>query len=207
MQKLYPHKRTIQIEISSRMVEAGNRLQRRLGVPDGQVIWIVADVCDIELKGMDFIYFYRPVRPEGKGRTLPQGISLLFISYSCVSVQFSFDELYQPWMHDEVLPSIFLFLWSSFDSPIQVIEAGLYHLSTHDWLEPISKLLDTVTGFAVNLLYSQNISGIKALVHEVNCHPDLLETIFENGPFNDIHSSIPRQYAHVTVQNAVARVV
>jgi len=69
LQKLYPHKRTVQIEISSRMVEAGKHLQRWLEIPDDRVEWIVADVCDVVPSNMDFIYLYRPVRPEGKGKT------------------------------------------------------------------------------------------------------------------------------------------
>jgi len=68
LQKLYPHEKTIQIEISSRMVEAGKYLQQWLNVPDERVEWIVADVCDVVPRDMDFIYLYRPVRPEGKGR-------------------------------------------------------------------------------------------------------------------------------------------
>jgi len=67
LQRLYPHKRTVQIEISSRMVDAGKHLQQWLGIPDERVEWIVADVCDVVPEGMDFIYLYRPVRPQGKG--------------------------------------------------------------------------------------------------------------------------------------------
>ncbi len=67
-QKLYPHKKTIQIEISSRMVEAGKSLQEWLGVEKEKVEWVVGDVMDASPKGMDFIYLYRPVRPEGIGR-------------------------------------------------------------------------------------------------------------------------------------------
>ena len=68
LQKLYPHRKTVQIEISSRMVEAGRHLQRWLEIPDEQVEWLVADVCDVMPDGLDFIYLYRPVRPEGAGR-------------------------------------------------------------------------------------------------------------------------------------------
>jgi hypothetical protein len=63
-QYLYPHKRIVQIEISSRMVEIGKRLQAWLGIPNERVEWIVGDVCEQSLDGMDFIYLYRPVRPS-----------------------------------------------------------------------------------------------------------------------------------------------
>jgi hypothetical protein len=67
-QKLYPHKKTIQIEISSQMVEAGQYLQQWLDIENDKVEWIVGDVMEASPKGMDFIYLYRPVRPEGIGR-------------------------------------------------------------------------------------------------------------------------------------------
>ncbi len=68
MQKLYPHSRTVQIEISSRAVEAGKHLQAWLEIPDRRVEWRVGDVFDASPAGMDFIYLYRPVRPVGEGR-------------------------------------------------------------------------------------------------------------------------------------------
>lgn len=68
LQKLHPHARTVQIEISSRMVEAGRLLQDWLGIEAGRVEWVVGDVLDHTPRGMDFVYLYRPVRPEGSGR-------------------------------------------------------------------------------------------------------------------------------------------
>ena len=68
LQKLYPHARTIQIEISSRMVAWGIDLQEWLGIEPGRVEWVVGDVLEYCPRGIDFIYLYRPVRPEGKGR-------------------------------------------------------------------------------------------------------------------------------------------
>lgn len=68
MQVLDPHARTVQIEISERMVTAGRALQGWLGIPEGRVEWIVGDVLDASPRGMDFIYLYRPVRPVGEGR-------------------------------------------------------------------------------------------------------------------------------------------
>lgn len=67
MQKLHPHARSVQIEISSRMVEAGRNLQQWLGIEEERVEWRIADVCECEPSGFDFIYLYRPVRPEGGG--------------------------------------------------------------------------------------------------------------------------------------------
>jgi hypothetical protein len=67
LQRLYPHRRCCQIEISSVMVDIGHRLQRWLGVAEERVEWRVADVLDTPLGGWDFVYLYRPVRPDGPG--------------------------------------------------------------------------------------------------------------------------------------------
>jgi len=66
-QKLYPHARTVQVEISSQMVEIGKDLQRWLHIPDDRVEWVVSDVSDASIADVDFLYLYRPVRPDGPG--------------------------------------------------------------------------------------------------------------------------------------------
>lgn len=68
LQFLYPHEKTLQIEISSRMVEAGKQLQAWLGIPGRNVEWIVGDVSRVSPATMDFVYLYRPVRPAGAGK-------------------------------------------------------------------------------------------------------------------------------------------
>jgi hypothetical protein len=68
LQVLYPHQKTIQIEISSRMNEVGEVLREWLGVSADRVEWIIDDVLEVSATGYDFIYLYRPVRPEGRGR-------------------------------------------------------------------------------------------------------------------------------------------
>ena len=68
LQLLYPHARTVQIEISTRAAEIGDELRRWFGVPTDRIEWIVDDVFNVPASGYDFIYLYRPVRPEGPGR-------------------------------------------------------------------------------------------------------------------------------------------
>jgi hypothetical protein len=68
LQVLYPHSKTVQIEISSRMKDIGDGLREWLGVPPDRVEWIIDDVLNVPATGYDFIYLYRPVRPEGPGR-------------------------------------------------------------------------------------------------------------------------------------------
>lgn len=69
---LYPHARTVQIEISSQAVAIGRRLQRWLGIAEDRVEWVVDDVLNVSPRGFDFIYLYRPVRPVGEGRRFYQ---------------------------------------------------------------------------------------------------------------------------------------
>nr|MBC8425433.1 hypothetical protein [bacterium] len=68
MMTLYPHARTRQIEISSRMIASGRELQRWLGIDEDRVEWVAGDLLEQSPRGLDFIYLYRPVRPEGAGR-------------------------------------------------------------------------------------------------------------------------------------------
>jgi hypothetical protein len=68
VQWLSPHALTVQVEISSRMCEAGRDLQRWLGIAGKRVEWRVADATAQSPAGFDLVYLYRPVRPEGAGR-------------------------------------------------------------------------------------------------------------------------------------------
>jgi hypothetical protein len=68
LQVLYPHARTVQIEISAHMKDIGEALGEWLGVPPHRVEWVIEDVSNVPATGYGFIYLYRPVRPEGPGR-------------------------------------------------------------------------------------------------------------------------------------------
>jgi len=75
LQLLYPHAMTIQVEISREMVAIGRRLQSWLGIPEDRVEWVVDDVSNVFLDGVDFLYLYRPVRPEGEGRRFYENLA------------------------------------------------------------------------------------------------------------------------------------
>lgn len=75
LQKLYPHARTVQIEISAEAVRIGKLLQDWLAIPEAKMQWLVTDVCEVRPEGMDFIYLYRPVRPVGEGRIFYQNFA------------------------------------------------------------------------------------------------------------------------------------
>jgi hypothetical protein len=68
LQVLFPHARTVQIEISARMRDIGEGLREWIGVPRHRVEWVTDDVLETPATGYDFVYLYRPVRPEGPGR-------------------------------------------------------------------------------------------------------------------------------------------
>jgi len=74
-QKLFPHRSTVQVEISSGMLEIGRLLQRWLDILEDRVEWVVGDVMNASVEGIDFLYLYRPVRPEGPGRAFYRRIS------------------------------------------------------------------------------------------------------------------------------------
>lgn len=67
LQKLHPHRKTIQIELSSKMVMAGRHLADWLEIEPECVDWRVGDIRNYSPEHVDFIYLYRPLRPTGKG--------------------------------------------------------------------------------------------------------------------------------------------
>jgi hypothetical protein len=75
LQLLYPHARTIQVEISSRMIDIGRGLQSWLAIPEKRVDWCLGDLLDAPLEDVDLLYLYRPVRPDGPGRRFYERLS------------------------------------------------------------------------------------------------------------------------------------
>jgi hypothetical protein len=64
LQRLVPHRLTVQVEISRSLVAVGRALQRWLEVPGNRVAWALADVTDLRVRGVELVYLYRPVRPD-----------------------------------------------------------------------------------------------------------------------------------------------
>ncbi len=67
-QCLAPHRLSVRVEISSRMVECGRALQGWLGIPADRVEWRSTEVSEVSPAGFDVVYMYRPVRPDGPGK-------------------------------------------------------------------------------------------------------------------------------------------
>lgn len=75
LQRISPHKKTMQIEISSEMVRMGCVFQRALGIGDERMEWINGDMANASLESADFIYIYRPARPNESGNELYRTIA------------------------------------------------------------------------------------------------------------------------------------
>ncbi len=101
VQALRPHRRSVQIEMSSRMIEAGRELQRWLGVPEQAVEWIQADVRDISPAAYDFVYLYRPLRPEGAGLEFYRSFAGELIRCAHEIVVFSVADCLGPLLTDD----------------------------------------------------------------------------------------------------------
>jgi hypothetical protein len=80
LQSLYPHKRTIQVEISSEMIRMGRIFQKALGIDRERVEWINDDIQNVLLSAIDFLYIYLPARPSGEGLRLYREIAQKLLS-------------------------------------------------------------------------------------------------------------------------------
>jgi hypothetical protein len=70
LQRISPHKKTMQIEISAEMVRMGRVFQRALGIGEDHMEWIIGDIANVSLEPVDFIYMYRPAKPHEGGNDL-----------------------------------------------------------------------------------------------------------------------------------------
>lgn len=100
LQVLNPHRSTVQIEISSRLVEAGRHLQRWLDIPEDRVEWRVQDVCQASVRGVTFLYLYRPVRPDGEGRVFYERLARELETSPREVVVFSIADCLRPFLSD-----------------------------------------------------------------------------------------------------------
>ncbi len=74
-QYLYPHRITLQIELSIEMVRIGRIFQQALAIPEEKVVWINDDIMNIGLDDIDFLYLYRPSKPIKEGKELYRTLS------------------------------------------------------------------------------------------------------------------------------------
>jgi hypothetical protein len=75
LQCLSPHRKTIQIEISSEMIRIGKIFQKALGISDDRIEWIHDDIINVSIKTADFIYIYLPAKPLKGGKEVYKAIA------------------------------------------------------------------------------------------------------------------------------------
>jgi hypothetical protein len=75
LQRLSPHRKTIQIEISSEMIRIGRIFQQALGIGDDRVEWIHDDIINVPIRTADFIYIYLPAKPVKGGEKVYKAIA------------------------------------------------------------------------------------------------------------------------------------
>ncbi len=75
LQCLCPHKKTLQIEISSEMIRIGRIFQKALGISNNHIEWIHGDIMNASFETADFIYIYLPAKPLEGGKELYEAIS------------------------------------------------------------------------------------------------------------------------------------
>lgn len=75
LQRLYPHRRTLQVELCAEMVRVGRVFQRALGIDGDRVEWIHDDIANAPIEAADFIYIYRPARPSDGGREIYRSVA------------------------------------------------------------------------------------------------------------------------------------
>jgi hypothetical protein len=102
MQWLAPHERFIQVEISRTALDVGRRLQYWLGIPPERVEWRAEDVCEAAKRHerYDFVYLYRPVRPDGPGRVFYERLAARLAAGDHAVTIFSIADALHPFLGD-----------------------------------------------------------------------------------------------------------
>jgi len=75
LQCLCPHRKTIQVEISSEMIRVGRIFRKVLGIGADCVEWVHDDIVNAPIEAADFIYTYLPVKPIGDGKEVYEAIA------------------------------------------------------------------------------------------------------------------------------------
>jgi hypothetical protein len=89
LQCMCPHRKTIQIEISSELIRVGHIFQQALGINADRVKWIHDDIIHSSIEEADFIYLYLPAKPLDGGTVVYEAIARKLISVKKPLVIFS----------------------------------------------------------------------------------------------------------------------
>lgn len=104
LQQLYPHKKTIQIELSKEMIRIGKLYQKALGIEQGKIDWINDDIMNANFEEADLIYIYRPARPV-EGAPLYRGIAERLLNLDKDVTVFSVADCLAPFIKDRFVIS------------------------------------------------------------------------------------------------------
>lgn len=74
LQRLQPHRLTIQVELASSLVQTGKLMQQVFGIAEARVQWHCCDIAHAPVQEANLYYIYRPSKPHGQGHALYQGI-------------------------------------------------------------------------------------------------------------------------------------
>lgn len=75
LQRIKPHLKTLQIELSAELIRTGRIFQNALGIEDGRIGWINGKVEDAPLGSVDFIYTFRLSKPTERGKKVYRSIA------------------------------------------------------------------------------------------------------------------------------------
>lgn len=75
LQRICPHRKTLQIELSSELIRLGKIFQEALGISSNRIEWIHDDILNVSIESADFVYIYRPAKPLDSGRELYKAIA------------------------------------------------------------------------------------------------------------------------------------
>jgi hypothetical protein len=75
LQCVCPHKKTIQIELSSEMIRIGRIFQQALGFSADRIEWIHDDIVNASIEEADIIYLYLPAKPLECGKEVYEAIA------------------------------------------------------------------------------------------------------------------------------------
>ena len=75
LQCISPHRKTLQVELSSEMIRTGRLFQEALGIGADRVEWIHDDIVNVSIEAADIVYLYRPARTSLNGREFYRAIA------------------------------------------------------------------------------------------------------------------------------------
>jgi len=101
LQRLYPHKKTLLIELSSEMIRIGRIFREVLRIPAQSVEWIHDDIINVSLDAADFVYLYRPAEPLDSGKELYQAIARKLAGVRKPLIIFSVADCLAPFLDEQ----------------------------------------------------------------------------------------------------------